>query len=227
MDLKINFHATKDLVLFNYKSIDKPVEEVMGSLEKLGFKAIRPGRSILPVPFNPVQANILLAMNLQAALLLSGQYQYRRGAKPSEAPLCMDCSSMVQYFYRGIGVEIPRLSIEQSEISKEVSVSEAQFGDLIFKSGKKDRFENDPGAGIGHVGIVVESNGLSVIHMTPSEGLCLAPLSRFTEDVRRFRGIRRIVPRLSEWVVLGIPEDLREVITHTNSVKWRVLTSLE
>ncbi len=144
----------------------------------------------------------------------------------------VDCSSYTQWLYSCIGVEIPRLSIEQFEMGNPVSLSNLETGDLIFKSGKKDYFELERESGIGHVGIILKdaaTGDIGVYHAVPEKGVVKSPLERFYKGPEdpRFRGVRRIVPNLSEWVSLRVPEPLKEVITTTQNVRWRVLTSLE
>lgn len=43
-----------------------------------------------------------------------------------------DCSGFVQSVYRHFGIELPRVSVEQSEYGEKIAVSEARPGDLIF-----------------------------------------------------------------------------------------------
>jgi cell wall-associated NlpC family hydrolase len=60
-----------------------------------------------------------------------------------------DCSGLVQYVYRQLGVELPRTSEEQATVGTQVaSLSDAQPGDLIFFAGS-----DGTAAAPGHVGI--------------------------------------------------------------------------
>ncbi len=213
-----NFHATNGSVLFNYGLIDLPKEKTKKILDRLGFKKRCWAVSMLEHRCSLIYKS------------LNGQKdRYKRGAKPSEAPNKMDCSSLTQFAYKiGLGVEIPRLAIEQFEAGTPIDLASALPGDLVFKKGKRSRFESNPDAGIGHVGIIINpAAGLMVLHTTSKNGVSIVPLKKFCENQNQFRGIRRIVPGMAEWFVLDIPDSLKEVITHTNSVKWRVLTSLE
>ncbi len=45
-----------------------------------------------------------------------GISQYRRGAKPSEAPVIVNCSSFIKWLYAQRGIWLPRLSIQQPYI---------------------------------------------------------------------------------------------------------------
>lgn len=58
-----------------------------------------------------------------------------------------DCSSFVKALYKEIGVELPRVSKEQSKIGKKISINDLEIGDLIFF--------NTLGNYISHVGIYI------------------------------------------------------------------------
>jgi len=66
---------------------------------------------------------------------------YKYGAKPEEAPKFFDCSSLTQYLYKKIGVEIPRSSILQARMGKEIFYPQEKLeaGDLIFFRGSQGR----------------------------------------------------------------------------------------
>lgn len=59
---------------------------------------------------------------------------YKYGAKPSAAPKVFDCSSFVQYFYKKIGIDLPRAALEQANIGKKIDYKkrELEVGDLLF-----------------------------------------------------------------------------------------------
>jgi cell wall-associated NlpC family hydrolase len=81
--------------------------------------------------------------------------QYVYGAKPEEAPAQFDCSSLVQYLYKKMGVEIPRSSIEQAHIGRKVRFqgkeSALRVGDLLFFKGTTGHYNPEFPGGIGHV----------------------------------------------------------------------------
>ena len=73
-----------------------------------------------------------------------------------ESPSGFDCSGLVQYVFGQLGVEVPRGSVDQSEVGTPVaSLSEAQPGDLLFfEPGQNGAPPGKP----GHVAIHI-SNG--------------------------------------------------------------------
>lgn len=63
---------------------------------------------------------------------------YRRGAKSSEAPIVVDCSSFIKWLYGQRGIWLPRRSIQQKGLGVPVNVDEISAGDVIFVSGLMD-----------------------------------------------------------------------------------------
>lgn len=77
-------------------------------------------------------------------------------------PSGFDCSGLVQYVYKEVGVTLPRTSKEQYTIGTEVSKNDLQEGDLLF-------FSSLATSGITHVGIYVGNNNF--ISSTTSSGV--------------------------------------------------------
>ena len=69
------------------------------------------------------------------------------------SPSGFDCSGLVQYVFAQLGVEVPRGSVDQSEVGTSVaSLSQAQPGDLLFfEPGQNGAPPGKP----GHVGIYI------------------------------------------------------------------------
>ena len=91
---------------------------------------------------------------------------YRTGGNTSEG---IDCSGLVYAVFNTVGLRMPRISWQQSEVGREVEVKEILPGDLIF-------FVPDKGqAGyVSHTGIVTEVNGqenIRFIHASSSRGV--------------------------------------------------------
>jgi cell wall-associated NlpC family hydrolase len=115
-------------------------------------------------------------MNLlseEAKKLLGVPYKY--GAKSEEAPKFFDCSSLTQYLYKKIGVELPRSSILQAVAGKEIFYPQEKLevGDLIFFRGQRghyndELFPNHPPVYIGHVAVYIGDE--KIIHATGSAG---------------------------------------------------------
>ena len=91
---------------------------------------------------------------------------YRTGGNTVEG---IDCSGLVCAVFSTVGLKMPRISWQQSEVGHEVEVEEILPGDLIF-------FVPDKGqAGyVSHTGIVTEVNGennIRFIHASSSRGV--------------------------------------------------------
>ncbi len=91
---------------------------------------------------------------------------YRSGGNTTDG---IDCSGLVYAVFNTVGLKMPRISWQQSEVGHEVEVAEILPGDLIF-------FVPDKGqAGyVSHTGIVTEVNGaqsIRFIHASSSRGV--------------------------------------------------------
>jgi cell wall-associated NlpC family hydrolase len=49
-------------------------------------------------------------------------------------PSSFDCSGLVQYAYKGVGVDLPHHTYEQMRVGKQVPPGQAQAGDLVFSN---------------------------------------------------------------------------------------------
>lgn len=63
-------------------------------------------------------------------------------------PSTFDCSGLMQYVYKLVGIAIPRTSEEQARFGSAVSASDLQPGDLVFSAGS-----DGTAASPGHVGM--------------------------------------------------------------------------
>ena len=64
---------------------------------------------------------------LRALSMIGTPYRYG-----GNGPENFDCSGLVQYIYRGVGIDVPRTAAEQYEASQRVDVNRLQPGDLLF-----------------------------------------------------------------------------------------------
>ena len=91
---------------------------------------------------------------------------YRSGGTDGNG---MDCSGLLYCVYGQYGFKIPRISWQQSEIGKEISVDELRAGDWVFF------VTNKGGTGsINHAGMITEfKNDKEVlfIHSSSSKGI--------------------------------------------------------
>lgn len=85
----------------------------------------------------------------------------------------LDCSSFVQWTYRrSIGMELPRTTYEQARLGREVSISEAKPGDLVFYYTTN---RNDP-SNCEHVAIFMgmDGNQPRIMHAPyPGKDICI------------------------------------------------------
>lgn len=91
---------------------------------------------------------------------------YRSGGNTVQG---IDCSGLVYAVFSTVGLKMPRISWQQSEVGHEVEVNEIMPGDLIF-------FVPDKGTAgyVSHTGIVTEVNGkrdIRFIHASSSRGV--------------------------------------------------------
>ena len=146
---------------------------------------------------------------------------YRRGARLSEAPEVVDCSSFMKWLYGQRGIWLPRRSIQQRKMGEVAAYEDIAENDLVFRSGRIDYYLTDPRDGVGHVGIATGEG--TVIHAANRElGIIESPLATFTSR-DAFRGVRRLIPRDREVLTLITPDE-REVET-SDDVRWIILQS--
>ncbi len=159
---------------------------------------------------------------VMVAWSLIGRAHYRRGARMREAPDVVDCSSFTKWVYGQLGIWIPRRSIQQHLVGREVPATEAQAGDLVFSSGWRNYYLDDPDSGIGHVGLMTGTG--TVIHAA-NRRLGVVETSVEPWMSISFRGIRRILPAESIWTILTQPE---HEVESADDLRWmlRIRSSL-
>ena len=151
-----------------------------------------------------------------------GTSQYRRGAKPSEAPAILDCSSFMKWLYAMRGIWLPRRSIQQRELGEVVSRDELVAGDIVFVSGWIDYYHDDPANGVGHVGIATCDG--TVVHAADRKANVVeTPLDKFVGKTK-FRGARRYIPKDVE--VLTFETPLNREVEIVDDIRWIILQSL-
>jgi peptidoglycan endopeptidase LytE len=147
---------------------------------------------------------------------------YRRGAKPSEAPAIVDCSSFIKWLYGKRGIWLPRRSIQQREVGCPIPIEKIETGDVVFVSGWIDYYHTDPKDGVGHVGIATGDG--TIIHAADRKThVTESSLESFVGEIG-FRGIRRYVPKGQVVLTFETPSD-REVET-SDDIRWIILQSL-
>ena len=97
------------------------------------------------------------------------------------SPKGFDCSGLVQYVCREVGISVNRTSRSQYSNGVAVSKSNLQAGDLVFFS---------KGSGISHVGIYA-GNGQVIHAPSPGKRVCYIPLSTIC-GYSTYVGARRV-----------------------------------
>ncbi len=167
--------------------------------------------------FRPIEVDVITF-----ARHCIGRSRYQRGARPSHAPAVVDCSSFTKWLYGQCGIWLPRRSIQQREYGEAIARGRIAAGDLVFVSGAKNYYLENPTDGVGHVGIATGTG--TVIHAANRKvGVVESPLDAFV-GVRGFRGARRYVPIDHKVLTLQTPI-AREVET-SDDIRWIVLQSL-
>lgn len=156
-----------------------------------------------------------------------GRSMYQRGARAHEAPGIVDCSSFTKWLFGQAGIWIPRRSIQQRDWIGNGGHAvndrdDVRPGDLVFVSGWRDYYHDDPANGVGHVGIVTRDG--TVVHAANSAvGVVESPLAEFL-SIDRFRGARRMIP--SEGVVLTVETPPERDVETEDDIRWMILQRL-
>ncbi len=106
---------------------------------------------------------------------------YRSGGTSKSG---MDCSGLVVTSFKEHGIDLPRVSRDQANAGKNISIHKVNTGDLLFF--------NTSGRGISHVGIVerIEGDEVFFVHASSSQGVTISSLEnsywkpRFVKAVR-------------------------------------------
>ncbi len=100
-----------------------------------------------------------------------------------------DCSGFITFVFNHFDIEVPRSSVDFTNVGKEIKLEDAKEGDLILFTGTVDSIRI-----VGHMGIVTEnSDTLKFIHSTSGRkyGVTISDFSnhykaRFVKIVRIF-----------------------------------------
>ncbi|MEV0256422.1 C40 family peptidase [Streptomyces sp. NPDC050732] len=87
----------------------------------------------------------------------------------ASGPNAWDCSSLVQAAFKQAGVDLPRVSQDQSTMGTEVGTSNLQVGDILYWGGKGSAY---------HVGVYI-GNGQYLDAANPSKGVVIQDLSGY------------------------------------------------
>jgi cell wall-associated NlpC family hydrolase len=135
------------------------------------------------VPSNPNKATKLVEY---AKLFYGVPYQY--GSCDPEVGF--DCSGFINHVFTHFDIDVPRSSVNFTNIGTTVEVEKAAPGDLILFTGT-----NPHSRTVGHIGIVVRNDdeGLDFIHSSSGKqySVTISPLEGYYE--KRFVKVIRMV----------------------------------
>jgi cell wall-associated NlpC family hydrolase len=132
---------------FPLSAISLPPEEVVALLSKIeGIRILND---------NYTTHSLISECLPSFARSFIGVSKYKITALPTDAPYLVNCSSFLKYVYSQMGICLPRLAIQQSEVGQLVSRDDLVVGDLVFLTGHINRYRNDPAQSVGHVAMVV------------------------------------------------------------------------
>jgi len=167
-----------------------------------------------------IQINIDIVEQARSRVGISS---FKRDARLNDAPEYVNCSGFIRWIYAQRGIWLPRRAIQQREVGGIVFLDNLQKGDLVFTTGRLNRYVDDPSDGVGHVSMVTENNTL-IMAANEMVGIREYALDNFLSG-RGFRGARRIIPKDHDVVTLLIPEML-EVET-SDDVRWFIIDTLQ
>ncbi|WP_049690877.1 C40 family peptidase [Anaerococcus jeddahensis] len=154
--LKVNYNGQTGYVSANLLSnteVSKPQQVVQNTTQTRNVQAQQ--ASVQQAP--QVSASGQAVANI-ASSLVGNPYVWG-----GTAPGGFDCSGLVQYVYKQVGVNIARTTSGQAGNGYAVSLGNLQAGDILLFSYN---------GGVDHVGIVTDSSGNFVHASTPSTGVC-------------------------------------------------------
>jgi phenylalanyl-tRNA synthetase beta subunit len=165
--------------------------EVKAILERMGFE-------VKPISFKKELAGII-----KLAKSLKDKAKYKYGASTTfSAPGEFDCSSFIKWLYRQMGINIPRVTIEQIDLGQEIAKKNIKPGDLIFTKGLKPHVNEKHPKGVGHVGLYIGNR--KIIHISSkAKTITEESLAKFLG--KDFRGIRRVLPQKDEALLVKAP----------------------
>jgi len=120
-----------------------------------------------------------------ARTLIGVPYKYAS----SDPSYGLDCSGFITHVFNHFQINVPRSSVDFTNVGKDISAEYAREGDLILFTGTVDSIRI-----VGHMGIVTENaDTLKFIHSTSgrTNGVTITPLTahykrRFVKVIRVF-----------------------------------------
>lgn len=139
------YNSSPRNAVWQYNHDNSYVDKVLSLSEKYKNAATyKPSGGGSFNPNDPNTSDVVKGAIAEASKYLGGKYTWG-GNKPSTS---FDCSGIIEWSYKQVGVYVPRVSRDQYKYTKRISPSEARPGDLVF-FGATGSFP------VTHVGIVL------------------------------------------------------------------------
>lgn len=200
------FRNYNGLCAFPLSSIPDNPYHVLAYLESMGFTIVND---------NALNGDVVTTQLGFFAGSYVGTGKYARNARPSQAPLVVNCSSFVSFLYREMGVTLPRLAIQQSEMGALVpDLQQVMDGDLLFTTGLINRYRDDPEQSVGHVAIVTGAH--ACVHAEAS-GIRRTTIAKLLKK-RSLRLVRRYVHQEDMVILVRCPPELE--IETADDIYW-------
>jgi cell wall-associated NlpC family hydrolase len=102
-----------------------------------------------------------------------------------------DCSGFITHVFNHFNINVPRSSIDFTNVKREVPVAEAKAGDIVLFTGTDSSIRD-----VGHMGIITSNDNSTVnfIHSTSGKanGVTITPMNKYY--MGRFVKVLRIFP---------------------------------
>ncbi len=141
---------------------------------------------------------------------------FKIGAKFTEAPHLIDCSSFTKWLHGQKGIWIPRLAVQQYEFAEPIDSKQLRPGDLVFTSGYCRRSWH-----IGHVGVCTGQTVIGAMMQGQEGSVVELPLHELLCK-RELRGFRRIARTSKESHTVLVPRHYE--IETSDDIKCLVLS---
>lgn len=184
--VKFDYNGSKAYASSYYMSTSEvlenseAVEEVKQEQEIVKEEAVKEEQTFVSNKNQNLQINANGGKAASIACQFAGYPYVWGGANPSSG---FDCSGLVVYAYKQLGISLPHLASSQMSAGYSVDFNNLQAGDLIFFSMK--------GNGIDHVGIITGSDGSFIHASSPNTGVKYDNLYN-SYYKNYFKGARRI-----------------------------------
>lgn len=184
--VKFDYNGSKAYASSYYMSTSEvlenseAVEEVKQEQEIVKEESVKEEQTFVSNKNQNLQINANGGKAASIACQFAGYPYVWGGANPSSG---FDCSGLVVYAYKQLGISLPHLASSQMSAGYAVDYNNLQAGDLIFFSMK--------GNGIDHVGIITGSDGSFIHASSPNTGVKYDNLYN-SYYKNYFKGARRI-----------------------------------